>query len=96
MSFKPLNDRILIKRVEEQTETPGGIIVPDTAQEKPFRGEVLAVGEGKLQDDGSVRPLDVKEGDKVVFGRFAGTDVEIEGEERTILREHDVLGVIEE
>lgn len=95
MTFKPLNDRLLVKRVEEQEQTAAGIIIPETAKEKPRRGEVLAVGTGQITKDGSVRPLEVQVGDVVLFGKFGGTDVEIEGEEHTILREDDVLGIEE-
>ncbi|MCC6621191.1 MAG: co-chaperone GroES [Deltaproteobacteria bacterium] len=95
MSFKPLYDRILVKRVEEEARSAGGIYIPDTAKEKPLRGKVLAVGKGKLLDNGTLRPLDVKEGDSVLFGKYAGTEIKIDGVEHTILREDDVLGVVE-
>ncbi len=95
MNFKPLYDRILVKRVEEETRTSGGIIIPDSAKEKPVQGRVLAVGSGKLSEDGSVRALDVKVGDTVLFGKYAGTDIKIEGVDHLILREDDVLGVVE-
>ena len=95
MNFKPLNDRILVERVEEPTTTASGIIIPDTAKEKPLRGSVLAVGTGKVADDGTVTQLAVAVGDTVVFGKYAGTEIKIEGRERTILREDDVLGVVE-
>ena len=95
MDFKPLNDRILVERVDEPTTTASGIIIPDTAKEKPLRGSVLAVGPGKMSDDGSVTPLAVAVGDTVVFGKYAGTELKIDGQERTILREDDVLGVVE-
>ena len=95
MQLKPLNDRIVVKRIEEEQTTAGGIIIPDSAKEKPIRGEVLAVGNGKVLEDGSRRPLDVKAGDKVLFGKYAGTDVKVEGEELLIMREDDVLAVIE-
>jgi len=95
MQLKPLNDRIVVKRIEEEQTTAGGIIIPDSAKEKPIRGEVLAVGNGKVLDDGSRRPLDVKAGDKILFGKYAGTDVKVEGEELLIMREDDVLAVIE-
>ncbi|WP_394825122.1 co-chaperone GroES [Pendulispora albinea] len=93
-SIRPLQDRILIKRVKEEEKTKGGIIIPDTAKEKPIEGEVIAVGNGKVQEDGKVRPLDVKVGDIVLFGKYSGTEVKIDGEERVIIREDDVLGVI--
>jgi len=96
MNFKPLYDRILVKRVEEASVSAGGIIIPDSAKEKPLRGAVLAVGAGKLKDDGALRPLDVKVGDTVLFGKYAGTEIKIDGQEHTILREDDVLGVVED
>jgi chaperonin GroES len=95
MQLKPLNDRIVVKRVEEEQKTPGGIIIPDTAREKPIQGEVTAAGLGKLMDDGSRRPLDVKVGDRILFGKYAGTDIKVEGEELLIMREDDVLAIIE-
>ena len=95
MSFKPLYDRVLVKRVEEESRSAGGIIIPDSAKEKPLRGKVLAAGQGKLQDDGKIRPLAVKEGDIVLFGKYAGTEIKIGGEEQTILREDDILGIVE-
>ena len=95
MSFKPLYDRVLVKRVEEESRSAGGIIIPDSAKEKPLRGKVLAAGQGKLQDDGKIRPLAVKEGDIVLFGKYAGTEIKMNGEEQTILREDDILGIIE-
>jgi chaperonin GroES len=93
--FKPLHDRVLIRRVDEDEKTAGGIIIPDTAKEKPMQGEVLAVGPGYKEDDGNVRPLDVKEGDWVLFGKWAGTEVTIDGEELTILKESDIFGIVE-
>jgi chaperonin GroES len=95
MKLKPLNDRVVVKRIEEEEKTAGGIIIPDTAKEKPIQGAVLAVGSGKLMEDGSRRPLDVKAGDRVLFGKYAGTDIKIEGEELLIMREDDILAVIE-
>ena len=95
MSFKPLYDRVLVKRVEEESRSTGGIIIPDSATEKPLRGKILAAGQGKLQDDGKIRPLAVKEGDIVLFGKYAGTEIKIDGQEILIMREEDVLGVIE-
>ena len=95
MKIRPLHDRIIVKRVEEEERTKGGIIIPDTAKEKPIEGEVIAVGNGKTLDDGTVRKLDVKKGDRVLFGKYSGTEVKPEGEERLILREDDVLCVIE-
>ena len=93
--FRPLHDRVLVKRVEAEERTLGGIIIPDTAKEKPVEGEVLAVGAGARDETGSVRPLDVKVGDRVLFGKWAGTEVLIEGEDRLILKESDIFGVIE-
>ncbi len=95
MNLKPLQDRILVKRVEEESKTKGGIIIPDTAKEKPAEGSVVAVGKGKAGEDGKVIPLEVKEGDRVLFGKYSGTEVKIEGEEYLIMREDDVLGIIE-
>ena len=95
MKIRPLQDRVIVKRVEEEQKTKGGIIIPDTAKEKPIEGEVIAVGNGKVQEDGKVRPLDIKKGDRVLFGKYAGTEVKIENVEHLILREEDILGVIE-
>jgi chaperonin GroES len=95
MKIRPLQDRVLVKRVESEEKTKGGIIIPDTAKEKPIEGKVIAVGAGKVGEDGKVRPLDVKAGDRVLFGKYSGTEVKIDGEEHLILREEDILGVIE-
>jgi len=95
MAIRPLQDRILLKRVKEEEKTKGGIIIPDSAKEKPIEGEVVAVGSGKVLDDGTVRPLDVKVGDRVLFGKYSGTEVKIEGEERLIVREDDIFVVLE-
>ena len=95
MKIRPLQDRIIVLRVDEEEKTSGGIIIPDTAKEKPQEGKVVAVGKGKVGDDGKVQPLDVKKGDRVLFGKYAGTEIKIEGEEHLILREDDILGVIE-
>lgn len=95
MALRPLHDRILVKRLEEQEQRQGGIIIPDTAKEKPQQATVLAVGTGRITDDGKVHSLDVKKGDKVVFGKYAGTEVKVEGEDLLIIREDDVLGVLE-
>ena len=95
MNLKPLQDRILVQRVEEETKTKGGIIIPDTAKEKPAEGKIVAVGDGRVGDDGKVIPLAVKPGDRVLFGKYSGTEVKIEGEEYLIMREDDVLGIIE-
>jgi chaperonin GroES len=93
--IRPLQDRIIVKRVQEEEKTKGGIIIPDTAKEKPIEGKVIAVGNGKVQEDGKVRPLDVKAGDRVLFSKYAGTEIKIDGEEHLIMREEDILGVIE-
>ncbi len=95
MKVRPLQDRILVQRVEEEETTKGGIIIPDTAKEKPQEGKVIAVGNGKVGEDGKARPLDVKAGDRVLFSKYAGTEVNIDGEEHLIIREDDVLGVLE-
>jgi len=95
MRLKPLQDRILVKRVEEEEKTKGGIIIPDTAKEKPVEGKVVAVGSGKMNEDGKRIQMGLKEGDRILFGKYAGTEVKIEGEEYLIMREDDVLGVIE-
>jgi chaperonin GroES len=95
MKIRPLQDRIIVKRVQEEEKTKGGIIIPDTAKEKPIEGKVIAVGNGKVQEDGKVRPLDVKAGDRILFSKYAGTEIKIEGEEHLIMREDDILGVIE-
>jgi chaperonin GroES len=92
---RPLQDRVIVRRVKEDETTKGGIIIPDSAKEKPVEGEVIAVGNGKVQDDGKVRALDVKVGDRVLFGKYNGTEVKMDGEERLILREDDILGIIE-
>ncbi len=96
MIIRPLHDRVVIKRVEEERTTPGGIVIPDSAAEKPDRGEVIAVGNGKILDNGEVRALDVKVGDKVLFGKYAGTGVKVDGEEVLVMREDDVIAVIED
>jgi chaperonin GroES len=95
MGIRPLQDRILVQRIDEEETTKGGIIIPDTAKEKPSEGKVIAVGNGKVGDDGKTTPLDVKKGDRVLFSKYAGTEVNIEGEEHLIIREDDVLGVVE-
>lgn len=95
MNIRPLQDRLVVKRMEEERTSAGGIVIPDSATEKPSRGEVLAVGNGKVSENGTVRPLDVKAGDKVLFGKYAGTEIKVEGEEVLIMREDDILGVIE-
>jgi chaperonin GroES len=95
MKIRPLQDRILVKRIDEEEKTKGGIIIPDTAKEKPQEGKVIAVGKGKVDEDGKVHRLDVKKGDRVLFSKYSGTEVNIEGAEHLIIREDDVLGVIE-
>ncbi len=95
MKLKPLHDRILVQRVEEETKTKGGIIIPDSAKEKPAEGLIISVGNGRIGDDGKRIPLEVKKGNRILFGKYGGTDVKIEGEEYLIMREEDVLGVIE-
>jgi chaperonin GroES len=95
MKLRPLQDRILVQRVEEETTTKGGIIIPDTAKEKPAEGKIVAVGNGKLADDGKRIALEVKKGDRILFGKYAGTEVKIEGDEYLIMREDDVLGIID-
>ncbi len=95
MKIRPLQDRVIVKRLEEEEKTKGGIIIPDSAKEKPQEGKVIAVGKGKVTEDGKVIPLDVKEGDRILFGKYAGTEVKIDGEEHLIMREDDILGIIE-
>jgi chaperonin GroES len=95
MKLKPLQDRILVERVEEEQKTKGGIIIPDTAKEKPAEGKVIAVGNGKLDENGKRIPLDLKKGDRILFGKYSGTEVKIEGKEYIMMREDDVLGIIE-
>ena len=95
MKIRPLNDRILVKRLEEEEKTAGGIIIPDSAKEKPAEGEIIAVGPGKLNDHGDRVEMDVKPGDRVLFSKYGGTDVKIEGEDYLIMREDDILGVVE-
>ncbi len=94
MKFRPLHDRVLVKRIEQDEKTAGGIIIPDTAKEKPMEGKIIAVGSGTRGEDGSITPLDVKKGDKVLFGKWSGTEVTIDGDELIIMKESDLLGVI--
>ncbi len=94
MNIRPLYDRLVVKRIEEKETIQGGIIIPDSAKEKPQEGEVIAVGKGKVSEDGKVRPLELKEGDRVLFGKYSGTDIKIDGEEFVIMREEEVLGVL--
>ena len=95
MKFRPLRDRLLVRRIDEGTTSKGGILIPDTAKEKPMQGRVVAVGSGRLDDDGDVIPLEVKTGDRVLFGKYAGTEAELEGEDHLILREDDVLAILD-
>jgi chaperonin GroES len=95
MKFRPLHDRLVIRRVEQESKSTGGIIIPDTAQEKPMEGEVIAVGPGARGEDGKVQPLDVKTGDRVLFGKWSGTEVKIDGEELMIMKESDVMGIVD-
>jgi chaperonin GroES len=95
MKIRPLHDRLIVRRVKEEEKTKGGLYIPDTAKEKPVEGTVIAVGNGKLLEDGTVRKLDIKEGDRILFGKYSGNEVKIDGEEHLILREDEVLGVIE-
>jgi len=95
MKIRPLQDRVIVKRVQEEEKTKGGIIIPDTAKEKPIEVEVIAVGNGKILEDGKVRPLDINAGDRVFFSKYAGTEIKIDGQEHLMMREEDILGVIE-
>ena len=95
MAIRPLHARVLVRRLEDEKKTPGGIVIPDSAAEKPVRGEVISVGNGKIQDNGEQRALDVKAGDKILFGKYSGTEVKVDGEELLVMREDDVMGVIE-
>jgi chaperonin GroES len=93
--IRPLHDRVIVRRLEEERKTAGGIVIPDSAKEKPIQGEVIAVGTGKILEDGKVRPLDVKVGDKILFGKYSGTEVKIGDEELLVMREEDIMGVVE-
>ncbi len=95
MNIRPLHDRVIVRRLEEERKSPGGIVIPDTAAEKPIQGEVVAVGKGKILENGDVRPMDVKVGDRVLFGKYSGTEVKVSGDEYLVLREEDIMGVIE-
>jgi len=95
MKIRPLHDRVVVRRVEEEKVSAGGIVIPDSATEKPSQGEVISVGNGKILDNGDVKPLDVKAGDKVLFGKYSGTEVKIDGEELLVMREDDIMGVVE-
>jgi chaperonin GroES len=93
--IRPLHDRVVVKRLEDERTSPGGIVIPDTAAEKPIQGEVVAVGNGKILENGEIRPLDVKVGDKVLFGKYGGTEVKIENQEYVVMREDDIMGILE-
>ncbi len=95
MKIRPLQDRVIVQRIEEEEKTKGGLIIPDTAKEKPQEGKIIAVGKGKLNEDGKITPLDVKVNDRVLFGKYSGTEINIDGEEHLIMREEDILGIIE-
>jgi len=95
MKIRPLHDRVIVKRVEEERTSPGGIVIPDAAAEKPIKGEIIAAGNGKILENGDVRPLDVKVGDTVLFGKYAGTEVKIDGEELLVMKEDDIVAVVE-
>lgn len=95
MKFRPLHDRVIVKRLEGEDKTKGGIIIPDTAKEKPIEGKVIAVGAGKILENGTKAPLEVKKGDKVLFGKYAGTEIKIDGEEHLIMREDDIIAIVE-
>ena len=95
MKIRPLHDRVIVKRLEEERVSAGGIVIPDSAAEKPVQGKVVAVGKGKILEDGNVRPLDVKVGDKILFGKYSGTEVKVDGEDLVVMREEDVMAVIE-
>ncbi|MEY4683937.1 MAG: hypothetical protein RLZ25_396 [Pseudomonadota bacterium] len=95
MNIRPLNDRVIVKRLEEEKTSPGGIVIPDSATEKPVRGEVVAVGAGKALDNGQIRPLAVKAGEKVLFGKYAGTEIKVDGQEILVMREDDIIAILE-
>jgi len=95
MKIRPLHDRVIVKRLDEERTSPGGIVIPDTATEKPVQGKVIAVGKGKILEDGKVRPLDVKVGDKILFGKYSGTEVKVDGDDLLVMREEDVMAIIE-
>ena len=95
MKIRPLHDRVIVKRLEEERTSPGGIVIPDSAAEKPVQGKIMAVGKGKILEDGTVRPLDVKVGDKILFGKYSGTEVKIDGDELVVMREEDVMAIFE-
>ncbi len=95
MKLRPLHDRVIVKRLEAETKTAGGIVIPDSATEKPVKGEVIAVGNGKILEDGKVRPLDVKVGDKILFGKYSGTEVKLDGQEYVVMREEDIMAIFD-
>ena len=95
MKIRPLHDRVIVKRLEGENTSPGGIVIPDSAAEKPVQGKIVAVGKGKILEDGNVRPLDVKVGDKILFGKYSGTEVKVDGDDLLVMREEDVMAVIE-
>jgi len=95
MNIRPLHDRVVVRRIEDERKSPGGIVIPDSAAEKPMQGEIVAAGNGKILDSGEVRALDVKTGDKVLFGKYSGTEVKVDGEDLLVMREDDIMGVIE-
>ena len=95
MKIRPLHDRVIVKRLDEERTSPGGIVIPDTAAEKPVQGKVVAVGKGKILDDGQVRPLDVKIGDKILFGKYSGTEVKVDNQELVVMREDDVMAIVD-
>jgi chaperonin GroES len=95
MNLRPLHDRVIVKRLEEDRKSPGGIVIPDTAAEKPVQGEIVEVGKGKILEDGQIRALDVKKGDRILFGKYSGTEVKVEGQDLLVMREEDILAVIE-
>ncbi len=95
VNIRPLHDRVIVRRLDEDSKSPGGIVIPDTAKEKPIQGEVVAVGNGKILDNGDIRPLDVKPGDKILFGKYSGTEVKLGSEELLVMREEDIMGVVE-
>lgn len=95
MKIRPLHDRVIVRRMEEERTSAGGIVIPDNATEKPMEGEVIAVGNGKITDSGDLRPLDVKAGDKILFGKYSGTEVKVDGEELLVMREEDIMGIVE-
>jgi chaperonin GroES len=95
MKIRPLHDRVIVKRLESENTSPGGIVIPDSAAEKPVQGKIVAVGKGKILEDGNVRPLDVKVGDKILFGKYSGTEVKVDGDDLLVMREEDVMAVIE-